>query len=556
MDHSGPFYTTPGTSSDDDLDVGMSDLLPPNRRQPPPTQEDWDRIQPIFTELYIDQGRRLKDVQRILLSRHNFHATPKMYKSRITKWKLKKYVKSADKENIVRAIQDHHIDEESFHRIKFNGRPARLDLVRRYCKKTGAHPDLANALPTKALEAPLRRASTQINTNVSTSDDTETPPSTMLTPSPIIYYRDRSASFTPADLTPTRTVASDPAESVAWHVQQYMEWQLAPIPSDIDQRQQELLFDAAAAFQTTQTSDSAIHSISYFELLLTALDHFDVDPAYAWTLISQACDMARVVVQEQHRGLLRLLIVTFTDDRWSQHSNLRRHVLDHLAEMAATVLGEDHELASILRSLKSEQILESAAIPILKVSVDVLTRQKPALDEEVCEAKRALMDLLRRRGDFIDATLMAREMCAEAQGAYGKYHEACRQAIRRLGDTYVDQGDLEHAREAYREVLSNAMNSPVSSPSSSSSSSSFQIDEATIFSLQALCQVDKCRGALDEDITAEEVIETVLSGLGTSKQDVMDCLARWSQPLTLRQRWLGSNRYSDRLLARWSIIRS
>lgn len=528
----------------------MSDFAQSSRRRPPPTPEDWERIQPIFTDLYINQGKRLKDVEALLRSRHGFHATPKMYKSRITKWKLKKYVKSADKENIVRAIQDHQIDEDSFHRIKFNGRPARLDLVRRYCKKTGAHPDLANALPTKALEAPLRRTTTHINTNVSTSDDTETPPSTMMTPSPIILHRDRSASFTPVDVTPTRTIASDPAESVAWHVQQYMEWQLAPIPTGISHQQEELLAEAAAAFQTTQTNDSALNSISFFELILTGLDHFDLNPTYAWTLINQACDMARHVVEQQYRGLLRLLVVTFTDERWSQHSVLRRHVLDHLAEMSALVLGEDHELTNILRKLKSEQVLESAAISILKVSVDVLTAQKLPLDDEVCEARRALMDVLRRRGDFIDATQMAREMCAEVQDAYGRYHEATRDAIRRLGDTYFDRGDFEQARDAYREVLASAMNSP------RSSSSSFQIDEATIFSLQALCQVDKHRGALADGFTAEEVIETVLRELGTSKQEIANCLAAWSQPLTLRQRWLNSNRYSDRLLARWTIARS
>ena len=554
MEPGGASYQTPTTYSDDEAQGSTSDLAHANRRQPPPTQADWDRIQPVFTDLYINQGKRLRDVQSILLSRHGFHATPKMYKSRITKWKLKKYVKSADKERIVETIRNNQIGEDNFHRIKFNGRPARLDLVRRYCKKTGAHPNIANALPTKTLQAPLRRANVQVNTNVSTSDDMETPPSNLLTPSPVTYRRDRSASFTPSELTPTRTAASDDAaENVAWHVQQYLEWQLAPIPFEIDDQQEELLAESAAQ-STVQTDDAAITAIAFFELIITGLDNFDENPTYAWTLIGQACDSARSVVEHQYRGLLRLLIVTFTDDRWNLHSDLRQHVLQHLAEMSATVLGEDHDLSHILRLLKSEHVLESAAAPILKVSVDVLAQYKPQLDSELCEAKCALMDLHRRRGDFIDANQIANEMCAEAQQTFGQYHEASRQAIRRLGDTYVDQGDFEHARDAYRKVLSIALNSPASI--SSPTSSSFQIDEATIFSLQALCQVDKHRGALAADITAEEVIETILKELGTSKEDVMTCLARWSEPLTLRQRWLGSNRYSDRLLARWAIARS
>lgn len=547
MEQGDHHYQTPSVFSDDDLDSNISDL-PPYRRRPPPTQQDWDRIQPIFTDLYIEQGKRLKDVQAILLSRHNFHATPKMYKSRITKWKLKKYVKSSEKENIVRAIQDHNIAGDHFHRIKFNGRPARLDLVRRYCKKTGAHPDLANALPTKALEAPLRRSTTYINTNVSTSDETDTPPSAVLTPSPVTRRDRRSLSFTP---TPTRTVASDPAESVAWHVQQYMEWQLAPIPEGMSMQQEALLAETAF-FKTDQTEDSTMNLISFFELILEGLHYFAAEPQHAWQLINRACDSTQPILLQQNRSFVRLLIVTFTDERWTEHSNLRRHVLQHLADMSATVLGEDHELAHILRVLKSEHVLETAAVPILKVIVDVLAKQKPQLDDEVCDAKRSLMDLLRRRGEFIDAVQLGTQMCVEAQSTLGEYHSNTRQAILRLADSFVDEGDLDNARNNYREVLRTA-----SVPATSAESQPFfQIDEATIFSLQALCQVDKRRGILGDDVTAEEVIETVLTSLGTSKDEVMNCLAAWSLPLSLRQRWLGSNRYSDRLLARWAIIRS
>ncbi|KPI41962.1 uncharacterized protein AB675_5670 [Cyphellophora attinorum] len=101
--------STPGTSSDNDLDIVMSDTLPLKPRRPhkprqpykpqrgSPSHEDWARIRPILAELYVDQGMRLQDVQDTLVSQHNFHATTDMYRKRITQWKLQKCVKSADK---------------------------------------------------------------------------------------------------------------------------------------------------------------------------------------------------------------------------------------------------------------------------------------------------------------------------------------------------------------------------------------------------------------------------------------------------------------------------
>lgn len=62
-----------------------------------------------------------------------------------------------EEEKIAAFIKDNDVKGNALRKLKFNGRPARLDLVRRYCKKTGAHEDVANALPTKALEQVLTR---------------------------------------------------------------------------------------------------------------------------------------------------------------------------------------------------------------------------------------------------------------------------------------------------------------------------------------------------------------------------------------------------------------
>ncbi|KAH8168979.1 clr5 domain-containing protein [Sarocladium implicatum] len=61
------------------------------------TAGEWEAIRPIFTQLYLTDGRRLTDVSRILRDDHGFHATDKQFKDRIRKWKLRKNFKDKEK---------------------------------------------------------------------------------------------------------------------------------------------------------------------------------------------------------------------------------------------------------------------------------------------------------------------------------------------------------------------------------------------------------------------------------------------------------------------------
>ena len=104
--------------------------------------------------------------------------------------------KASEKEKIATFIRDNDLKGDTLKKLKFNGRPSRLDLVRRYCKKTGAHEEIANALPTKALEDQLTRVADR-------SAKEEGNSVSRLTPSPTSSdKRRRSSSVKPADATP------------------------------------------------------------------------------------------------------------------------------------------------------------------------------------------------------------------------------------------------------------------------------------------------------------------------------------------------------------------
>jgi len=68
----------------------------PRRR--PYTETEWTAIRPVFTRLYIDEDRILKDVIRHLKTHHNLHPTEQMCKKRIRFWGLSKNTKAKDKE--------------------------------------------------------------------------------------------------------------------------------------------------------------------------------------------------------------------------------------------------------------------------------------------------------------------------------------------------------------------------------------------------------------------------------------------------------------------------
>ena len=57
---------------------------------------EWDKHRDLITRLYRDQGLHLKKVQSYMAKEFNFHASERMYKTRISKWNLDKNLKAAD----------------------------------------------------------------------------------------------------------------------------------------------------------------------------------------------------------------------------------------------------------------------------------------------------------------------------------------------------------------------------------------------------------------------------------------------------------------------------
>ncbi|KAJ8125923.1 hypothetical protein O1611_g7715 [Lasiodiplodia mahajangana] len=76
-------------------DRSWTDWMALNRlRTPWAETEDWAKHRTIITDLYVKQGKRMKDVMRTMTEEYGFHATRRMYKTRFKKWGLVKNPKS------------------------------------------------------------------------------------------------------------------------------------------------------------------------------------------------------------------------------------------------------------------------------------------------------------------------------------------------------------------------------------------------------------------------------------------------------------------------------
>ncbi|KAI1875185.1 hypothetical protein JX265_004243 [Neoarthrinium moseri] len=67
--------------------------------------EDWEANKETISRLWWDDDHSLKEVQDIMSQEHDFHATDKMYKSRLKSWGLVKNLKSSDAKQIMGLAQ-------------------------------------------------------------------------------------------------------------------------------------------------------------------------------------------------------------------------------------------------------------------------------------------------------------------------------------------------------------------------------------------------------------------------------------------------------------------
>jgi tetratricopeptide (TPR) repeat protein len=103
-----------------------------------PTSEDWDFYRSTIIQLYRDEDRKLKDVMQIMRTQHHFHATIKMYKSRLAAWDVRKYMTRAEREVACRVMQLNERAGETSGKVIVRGKERNLDVFLRHAGQSRA----------------------------------------------------------------------------------------------------------------------------------------------------------------------------------------------------------------------------------------------------------------------------------------------------------------------------------------------------------------------------------------------------------------------------------
>ncbi|KAK4102303.1 hypothetical protein N658DRAFT_423852, partial [Parathielavia hyrcaniae] len=87
--------TTPSVNHDEFQGTASGTQPVPERPLVPSSQADWEARKQMIRELYMNQNMILNEVIEIMLTKHKFKATARMYKGQFAKWKWTKYNKTS-----------------------------------------------------------------------------------------------------------------------------------------------------------------------------------------------------------------------------------------------------------------------------------------------------------------------------------------------------------------------------------------------------------------------------------------------------------------------------
>lgn len=383
-----------------------------------------------------------------------------MYKARLKHWKLKKYFSARDKEAVAQLLESYRREGLEAPDITLNGTHVPLHVIRRHCRQHRIFNDMSNKLPY------LPESSTE-STEIGkvAGDDCDT--TDLASPGPagpssplVLRWQTSPPPTSPVFITTGLEVV----QNIVMLTSQYYHWHLG---SDLTEEQFEVS-SRPSAVPLGQFIRMALNARTFWASFSRGLDLLDVhvkpfarssklldDRARheAWEAFSEGCELAGAVLGEQHRGLLKLICLLFSDHRWGQFPELRAALFRYFSGMSTKLLGERHPLSIILRLCKNPVVFRNSSQIMLKVILDVSAAHLCGTTAEIGQLERASCDVLRLNGEYADAESMAKTLVKKCEALHGRNNEETRRALRRLAHIYIDQGRNDLAEQVYHDVI-------------------------------------------------------------------------------------------------------
>ncbi len=400
-----------------------------------PTQQQWLAIKDVFSQLYVSENRRLKDVRAILAKRHNFNASEKMFKRRIADWKIHKNYKAKEKELLAKRVKACVEAGNDVHSISFRGRPVKLDRVKRHYRSDkrfaqvwehlSQSPDDVGIEESKVKEESPSTATTRSKTFFGSSASPECQKTLTNETSGHASLATTHNLLPPGDLYDVEVTLFHTREAVQWQFTTFV----ALKPNDLQTRFSDSIPDEVKTGQTDQVSAFWLGLYRGFDCFRTGRGD------EAWSIFDKCCNMVQPLIHAAPLQLLSCLLVHFATP-WHGMAALEEQLLGFISSMVESSLGEHHPLTMALSKMAAADDRSQLVESMMQLVVHGYKAHRKPNNSSLFALRVDQIDMLRKRKNFQQAQYLCQQLVKDSQSMRAKRY---RTALAALGRLYADQ---------------------------------------------------------------------------------------------------------------------
>lgn len=376
-----------------------------------------------------------------------------MFKRRIFDWKIRKNYKAKDKEMIAKKVKACVNSGLDLHSLSFQGRPVKLDRVKRHYRtdkrfsrllETLSHspeeddvtidePTIKEGSPSTATGTlgPWRRSA-------SSSDRDEMSMQYDNALGKVAISRNLSP---PTDFYAVESTLFHTRDAIRWHFNSFKPLKVKELavrfPRTISEEVKTGRIDQASEFWL-----SLYHGLYHLE---------SGNSIHAWRAFDKCCQMVQPLLMSAPLHLLSCVLLHFATS-WQGLNELEHHLLDFISSMASSVVGSEHPLALAFGMIATADVRDHVVESIMDlVTQGYQSRRK--LDNSSLFALRVdQIDMLRKRKKFSQALTLCQQLVKDSQTMRKKRY---RTALATLGRILADQGEEFGVESVAHRILDN-----------------------------------------------------------------------------------------------------
>jgi hypothetical protein len=378
-----------------------------------------------------------------------------MYKSRLTQWGLKKNYKAAEKEQLARIVKRYRDAGRPVPRLTVRNKPAKLHLVRRFCKEKNLFDEICADLPTAQFSNTKTHLSLlRSSTSPSVGSDKRVMTTAQGGGNSLVVTVHHSATPTYDPERPFSTTSDHSRiELVLFQTNIYFDWCL---PTRGRKRMQGYVVHPQSIPIGTLASDEILWGNMWtMEVKLNSgvkMLHRQ-KLKQGWQAINEACELFSQILQPQNTSLLGVLINILNNPDITDFPGLKIQLLRYFTKRTVVKLGCKHPLSVILFHLQESEIFVAALEPAFLQMIAILEENLDQTAVEISTLKAMYVFTLWGRGDHTASESRLQRYLEQSEVAFGRTHPHTRAFLRWLGSLNCFKGFYELAESKFEDVL-------------------------------------------------------------------------------------------------------